>query len=100
MKSIYSAETLKEIVSRIDKLSPDSKALWGKMNVSQMMAHCVEPLKVSTGKTNEPRLFIGRILAPFLKKGYYNDKPWPKNSPTAPSYIMSDVEILKKKKPI
>jgi hypothetical protein len=32
MKSIYLQETLKEIVSRIDKLTPESKALWGKMN--------------------------------------------------------------------
>jgi hypothetical protein len=98
MKSIYSPETLKELVSRIDKLSPDSTALWGKMNISQMMAHCVEPLKVSSGKINEPRLFIGRILAPFLKKAYYNDNPWPKNSPTAPSYIMNDARDFEKEK--
>jgi hypothetical protein len=30
MKSIYSPETLKEILSRIDKLTPDAKAQWGR----------------------------------------------------------------------
>jgi uncharacterized protein YqcC (DUF446 family) len=98
MKSIYLQETLKEIVSRIDKLTPESKALWGKMNPAQMLAHCVEPLKIATGKINEPRMLIGILLAPFLKKGYYNDKPWPKNSPTAPSFIMADARDFEKEK--
>jgi hypothetical protein len=40
----------------------------GKMNAAQMLAHCVEPLKIATGKINEPRMFIGRILAPFFEK--------------------------------
>ena len=98
MKSIYSPETLKEILSRIDKLTPESKALWGKMNAAQMLAHCVEPLKIATGKINEPRMLIGRILAPFIKKNYYNDLPWRKNSPTSPNFIIADERDFEKEK--
>lgn len=98
MKSIYSPEALEEILLRIDKLTPDSKSLWGKMNAAQMLAHCVEPLKIATGKINEPRMLIGILLAPFLKKGYYNDKPWPKNSPTAPKFIMAYEKDFEKEK--
>ena len=98
MKSLYDQTTLQEVISRIEKLTPQTKALWGKMNSAQMLAHSIEPLKISTGKIIEPRLFIGRILAPFFKKGYYNDKPWPKNSPTAPNFIMADEKDFEKEK--
>ncbi|MCX6185387.1 MAG: DUF1569 domain-containing protein [Bacteroidetes bacterium] len=92
MKSIYNPETLKEVISRIEKLTPETKAKWGKMNAAQMLAHCVEPLIIATGKVNEPRMLIGRMLAPFIKKNYYNDKPWQQNSPTAPAFIMTGMD--------
>ena len=40
MKSVFERNSVDEILNRIDKLNPDTKAQWGKMSVSQMLAHC------------------------------------------------------------
>jgi hypothetical protein len=90
MKSLYNPEVLKEITDRIENLAPASPQNWGKMNVSQMMEHCSRALDFSTGKVNPPRLFIGYILGPLFKPMFYNDKPWARNTQTAPDYIVKD----------
>jgi len=41
MKSLFNTETQHEIIERINSLNLFSKALWGKMNVYQMVKHCV-----------------------------------------------------------
>lgn len=40
MKNIFQTEVTQEIISRINNLLPNTPALWGKMSVSQMLAHC------------------------------------------------------------
>ena len=40
MESLFDETVTQEIIERINKLSPDSQRKWGKMNVSQMIAHC------------------------------------------------------------
>ena len=40
MKNIFEKDTTEEVISRIEKLSPESQRLWGRMSVSQMLAHC------------------------------------------------------------
>ena len=47
-----------------------------------------------------PRLFIGRVLAPFFKAVYSNEKPFGKNSPTDKIFIVTaerDFEMEKEK---
>jgi hypothetical protein len=39
----------KAIKARIAALSPESKALWGKMNVHQMLCHCADQLRLTLG---------------------------------------------------
>jgi hypothetical protein len=43
MKNLFYPSTAADILSRFEKLQPDSKALWGKMTVSQMLAHIQVP---------------------------------------------------------
>ncbi|WP_103863668.1 DUF1569 domain-containing protein [Aquimarina sp. I32.4] len=81
MKSLFDPLVLNEIENRINKLSTDSSAAWGKMNVSQMLHHCQFPLKTALKKnplTLKPN-FLAKL---FFKKSMYNDKPWRKNLPT------------------
>lgn len=40
MKDIFNQSHAEEILIRIDNLSPNSKPLWGKMDVAKMLAHC------------------------------------------------------------
>ncbi len=98
MKTLYDNSSLQEMKNRIEKLTPEMTPTWGKMNPAQMMEHCSRALDFSTGKDNPPRLFIGYILGPIFKSQYYNDKPWSKNSPTAPNYIVTDQQDFDKTK--
>jgi len=87
MKNLFERETVEEIISRIDKLQPSSQRQWGKMNVAQMMAHCAAGMDMASGRLNLPRAFIGRLLGPFVKPIYTNEKPFSKNNPTAKELV-------------
>jgi hypothetical protein len=60
------------------------------MDAPQMLAHCSNVLEVATGRKNPPRLFIGRILGPFFKAIFSNEKQFKKNTPTDKSFIVAD----------
>jgi len=40
MKNSFNSNDTAEFISRIDKLTPTSKPIWGKMGVEKMLAHC------------------------------------------------------------
>lgn len=80
---------MSEILTRIDKLTPAAKRQWGKMEPDQMLAHCHAALGTSAGLNFPPRLFIGRILAPFMKAKFLSDKVFDKNYPTDKSYVFT-----------
>ena len=89
MKSFFNQEAFDEIWSRMQKLSADSNASWGKMNVGQMMHHCQGPLNIILGKNHygfKPS-WLAKI---FFKKSLYNDKSWRKNLPTAKALRVKD----------
>ncbi len=98
MQSIFEPATLEEVKQRINKLQPASQRQWGKMDAAQMMAHCSVSLEVAAGKKFPPRMFIGRILGPFLKSVFSNEKPLEKNTPTEKSYIVADLHDFEKEK--
>ncbi|MCW3107663.1 MAG: hypothetical protein JWQ09_2169 [Segetibacter sp.] len=98
MKNLFQPEVLEEIKQRIDKLQPNSKRLWGKMEVAQMLAHCTAALEVAAGEKFPPRMFIGRILGPFVKPIFSNEKPLKKNTPTDKSFLVIDQRNFEKEK--
>lgn len=90
MQNLFDTDTYTDMVSRLNNLSPENKAEWGKMNVAQMLAHCKEAFKVPLSEKKLPRLFIGRILGPLVKAKLYNESPWKRNLPTSPNFIIKD----------
>jgi transposase InsO family protein len=90
MKNLFERESVEEIISRIDKLQPAAERRWGKMDVAQMMAHCSAAMDMASGRLNMPRVFLGRLLGPFVKPIYTNEKPLSRNSPTAKQLVFSD----------
>lgn len=90
MKNLFSKEAEQEVLTRLNNLSPQSARQWGKMEVDQMLAHCSAALEVAVGQKSPPRLFIGKILAPFFKSTVLGDKPFSKNGPTDKSFIITD----------
>jgi hypothetical protein len=90
MRNLFDTDVYNEIKDRINKLHPASPANWGKMTVSQMLAHCRQPVKVALSEKKLPRMFIGRILGSFIKSKLYNDSSWKQNLPTSPTFIIRD----------
>lgn len=84
MKSIFDLSIENELIERINSLTPDSKALWGKMNVFQMVKHCTLAEDMYLGNLKVKRVFIGRLIGKtILKQVLKNDNPFSKNSPTS-----------------
>lgn len=91
MKSIFDKATSEEIIERINKLTADSKAKWGKMNVAQMLAHCsVTYEMIYEDKHPKPNGFAKFLLKTFVKGIVVGDKKYKQNSRTAPSFLVID----------
>jgi len=90
MKNLFQQEAVDEVLSRLDRLRPASPRQWGRMDAGQMMAHCSAALDMASGRLNPPRIFIGRLIGPFVKPIYTNDKPFSKNNPTDKKLVVSD----------
>jgi hypothetical protein len=85
MRSIFDSSTREEITRRINSLTPQHSAHWGKMNVLQMVKHGVLCEDMMHGSIVIKRVFIGRIIGPgILRKTLRDEKPFGKNSPTSP----------------
>lgn len=92
LKDLFDPRVKRDILDRIDKLSPQSQPQWGKMNVAQMLAHLQMPIGNALGIYTLPRTLLGRIVGPLVKRGMYSEKPFKRNSPTDPSFVMTGHE--------
>jgi uncharacterized protein DUF1569 len=91
MKNIFNEADRNEILQRIEKLTPESKPLWGTMNVAQMFAHCASAAKMPTGEIATKRVgFPINILGKLIKSKVLAEGPFRKNSPTAAELKITD----------
>jgi hypothetical protein len=82
MNSIFNAAQRAVFINRIDKLTPTTPAVWGKMNVSQMLAHCRAPLQVALGDLTIKRGLMGVLFGKIAKKKLVGIEPFKPNLPT------------------
>ena len=91
MKNIFDLNVTNELIDRINKLDAYAKPLWGKMSVDQMLAHCnVTYEMIYEAKHPKPNAFKRWMLKAIVKPYVVGDKPYKKNSRTAPEFIISD----------
>ena len=87
MKNVFDPAVTAELIHRIEKLSPESPALWGKMSVDQMLAHCCVAYEMAfTDKHPNANPLMRFLLKTFVKPGVVNEVPYKKNLPTAPAF--------------
>ena len=99
MKNFFESSDRRELLDRLDGLRPDAPRLWGKMDLAQMCAHCAIALEVAAGDVPKTQAFIGKVLAPFVKKKFlHGTEPLSKNSPTDPTFVVSDPRDFAKEK--
>ena len=49
MKNFFEQNVKEEVLNRIDRLTPESRAQWGRMNVNQALRHLTMAMEVPTG---------------------------------------------------
>jgi len=99
MKNIFLPETVTELTSRINALTPNTKPDWGKMSADQMLAHCNVTYEMSFEDIHKkPNFFAKILLKAFVKNAVVSEKPYPKNSRTAPQFIITGTKDFEKEK--
>ena len=92
IKNLFDAGVKQDIISRIHQLTPASKAVWGKMNVAQMLAHVQVPMGVALGTHTVKGNWLMKIILPLFKKNLYDENPWKQGLPTDKTFIMTGLE--------
>lgn len=87
----FQDKTVATVIKRINTLTPNTNPNWGKMSVSQMLAHCNVTYEMAYEDTHaKPNFFMKFILKTFVKKIVVSDTPYKKNEQTAPQFIIKD----------
>ncbi|MEA2328870.1 MAG: hypothetical protein QOE68_3829 [Thermoanaerobaculia bacterium] len=90
MKTIFDDADRASLLQRLGALQADSPRLWGKMNAAQMVTHCARALETGTGDRPMKQKLIGKILMPFFRKSILGERPFSRNGPTDPSFVVAD----------
>ena len=99
MKSVFEEKDVQEVLSRIDELTYESTPLWGKMNVAQMFAHCNVSYEMAYTDMHPKAGGVKKFLLKlFVKNAVVNEKPYPKNSRTAPQFLITSEKEFSKEK--
>jgi hypothetical protein len=86
MPTVFEPATRAALLERVGKLSPESRPLWGKMSVGQMITHLNQSLMMATGELPcAPK--GGPLSFPPLRWLIIHALPFPKGAPTAPELL-------------
>jgi hypothetical protein len=99
MKNIFDLKETNTVIDRINKLTPSTPQLWGKMSVDKMLAHCnVAYEMVFEDIHQKPSGFKKAMLKLFVKGIVINNKPYRKNSRTAPEFLIANPKDFENEK--
>jgi hypothetical protein len=91
MKTIYDKTTRDALIDRINTLNENSAAQWGKMNVYQMIEHCIRWEEMISGEIVCKQAFIGRLFGKMALKGMLKDEsPLRRSTPTSPELRITE----------
>ncbi len=92
MKNLFDVTAATELRARLDRLGPQSERQWGRMTVTQMLAHCSLAMQWAVGDVTPEQMplpvrLMGRLVKPLVMR---NDDPLRKNTPTAKSLLVTE----------
>jgi len=87
VKSLLDDRTREQVLKRLDALAPDSKPDWGRMNVSAMLCHLTESIRMATGELPVRGKNKGAFTSFPLKHLILYVLPFPKGVRTAPELL-------------
>ena len=83
MSNTIDGDIKEQVTLRINKLTPDTKGLWGKMDVSQMLTHMNDAFRIALGMkpaVDTSNFYTHYIMLPVA---VYVLPFWPKGEATA-----------------
>ena len=91
MINIFDLNEANIVIQRINNIKPDASPLWGKMSVDQMLAHFNVAYEMALeDKHPKPSGFKKWMLKLFVKPIVVGNKPYKRNSRTAPEFVITD----------
>ena len=90
MHSLFDPADSQDVLGRLARLEPGAERQWGKMGAAQMMAHCSITLDMATGDQPRKQKLIGKLLGRFVRSSLLCEKPFGRNSPTDPAFIVTE----------
>ncbi len=91
LPNIFTKQVADGVVERINKLTAQTTPNWGKMSVSQMLAHCSVTYEMAyEDKHPKPNAFMKFILKMMVKGKVVSETPYGQNGRTAPQFIVTE----------
>ena len=86
MKSIWKADNHREICERVQRLTPQHAAKWGKMTAAAMVVHLTDALRMASGELAVTPKKVPLRYPPLKQLALYW-LPIPRNLPTIPELV-------------
>lgn len=90
MMSLFHPADCESLRRRFAELRADGPRHWGKMDAAQMLAHCARGLEEAMSDRPAGQMFLGRLMAPLLRPMVLGRKPFRRNAPTSPRFVVAD----------
>lgn len=92
--TIFDRETREKLITRIAQLDENNRAVWGKMNLLQMLKHNTywNEWMLGTARTyTYKQELLGKLFGKYaLRKMIKDDRPFDKNIPTSKQFKVSE----------
>ena len=99
LPNIFTRSVTDEVIGRINNLTPATQPKWGKMSVSQMLAHCCVTYEMVYENIHpKPSAMVRFLLKAFVKDAVVSEKPYKHNSRTAPAFLVTDEKVFETEK--
>jgi hypothetical protein len=90
MSSLLNRDDRDATLRRLETLRPGATRHWGTMDAAQMLAHLSIAMECATGERASTQSLLGKIVTPFIRGLVFGEKPFARNGPTDPTYLVAD----------
>lgn len=94
MNTLFDETGRNALLRRLAALDAGATRQWGTMTAVQMLAHLCVAMSDAAGERVCKQSLLGKIVTPFIRGAVFGEKPFGRNSPTHPSYVISETREL------
>jgi hypothetical protein len=89
MPSLRNVSVRNDLILRLNRLTPASKAQWGKLDAPRLLCHLGDTLAMALGDVRPPSVNANHLQRFLLKYLFLYVAPMPKGLPTATELLSS-----------